>query len=177
MKLNRRNKMLLAGAVLALYISYEFAFANTLEYYSSYTSQKEITTGELNDSGYLKKLVLKEKMLNEALSQYTGVTDASFQNELLKQLSVLAAGNSLKIIDFKEPHVSTEKDMRISSYVFSLEGSFNGILLLINKLENNPSLGYIKNVAFIKKKNYKTNTHYLTAEVILQKSESVRNKK
>lgn len=178
MKLNRKNKILLVGAVIALYICYEFAFSNTLEYYSTYKSQKAIIGNNLNDPEYLKKLILKERLLNETLIQYAGSTDNSFQNELLKQLSALASRNSLRIIDFKEPHIATDKDIRISSYIFSLEGSFNGILLLINKLENNPSLGYIKNIDFIKKKNYKTNMDYLTAEVILQKSESLlRDKK
>lgn len=173
MKLNRKNKILLGGAVLALYVCYEFAFSNTLKYYGNYMAQKEITGNNLNDPEYLKKLVLKEKILNTTLVRYSGGTDNSFQNELLKQLSVLAARNALRIVDFKEPHISTDKDIKISSYIFSIEGSFNGMLLLLNNLENSPSLGYIKNISFIKKRNYKTNIDYLTAEVILQKSESL----
>ena len=177
MKLNRQNKLLIAGFFIALYLCYAFAFSNTLEYYSSYTTGKKLADGNANNPAYLKQLALKEQLLAKTLAAFTGATDASFQNELLKQLTALGNRHGLKIIDFKEPHIFVKDDIRASSYVFSLQGSFNGILLAVNGLENDPSLGYIKNITFTKKKNYKTNIDYLTAEVILQKNESAKGKK
>ena len=172
MKLNRKNKILIAGLVLSLYICYAFAFSNTISYYSTYTSQKEIVENSIVSPGQLQKLVVREKMLTESLSQYTGVTGASFQNTLLKELSTYSQQHGLKIIDFKEPHRFTEKDLVTTSYTFSLEGSFNGILLLVSQVENNPALGFVRSLTFIKKRNYKTGSDYLTAEVILQRNES-----
>lgn len=172
MRLNRKNKLLLIGFLLILYICYAFAFSNTFDYYKEYQSQKEIATNNINDPIMLQKLVQKERQLNELLSQYTTGTGNSFQNELLKQLTSLSNQNTLRIIDFKEPHIIIDKGIKTFSYVFSLEGSFNGMLLLINAIENNPSLGYIKHITFTKKRNYKTNTDYLTSEIILQKNES-----
>ena len=101
------------------------------------------------------------------------MNDESFQNELLKQLTNLSIKNNLKIVDFKEPHISFDDKVQTLSYIFSLEGSFNGILLSINSIENNPSLGSVEHISFIKKKDYKKNTDYLVAEVILQRTKSV----
>jgi len=176
MKLNKKNRVLLLGFCIVLYICYAFAFSNTWEYYDQYTTQRELTNTSLNDPAYLQSLLQKEKQLDKVLSQYSNTTNASFQNELLRQLSILSSRDMLKIVDFKEPHTFVEKNIRTNSYVFSLQGSFNGILLLINSLENNPSLGYIKNITFTKKKNYRTGEDYLAAEVILQKSETVKER-
>jgi len=176
MKLNRKNKMLLLGLAVALYLCYAFAFSNTLDYYRQYKSQKEIAANNFNDPEILQKLIAKDRQLNSMLLQYSINTDASFQNELLKQLSILSNNYNLKITDFKEPHTFTNDGIKVSSYIFSAEGGFNGILLLINSIENKLALGSIKHINFLKKKNYKTNTDYLVAEVVLQKSETINNK-
>ena len=104
------------------------------------------------------------------LSQYNIKTSESFQNDLLKQLNNYSDTFHLKIIDFKEPHSITQKQFITTSYIFSVEGSFNGCISLLNKIENNPNLGSIKHLNFIKKRNFKTNTDQLFAEVILQKN-------
>ena len=64
----------------------------------------------------------------------------------------------------------TEKDFTTTSYIFSLEGSFNGCLALLNKMENNATLGSIKHLNFTKKRNFKTNADQLFVEVIMQKN-------
>jgi len=175
MKLSKKNKLLVAGFIFTLYICYAFAIANTLGYYKEYSSQKELTENNVSSPATLKALVQKEKQLNNLLSKYNSADGDSFQNELLKHLSRLSKKNGLKIIGFKEPHVYPEKELKITSYSFSLEGSFNGILLLVNSIENNPSLGKVIHIAFVKKRNYKTNSDYLTAEIILQKTETIKS--
>jgi len=112
----------------------------------------------------------KEKQLDLLLSRYNITASESFQNDLLKQLTTYSDSYHLKIIDFKEPHIITEKGFTATSYIFSLEGSFNGCLALLNKIENNPTLGSIKHLTFTKKRNYKTNVDQLFVEVILQKN-------
>ena len=175
MKLNRKNKILIFGFFITLYLCYAFAFSNTIEYYHQYKSQKELIDANLNDPAIMQQLIAKEKQLTKILGQYSTADKESFQNDLLKQLSVLSNKYNIKIVDFKEPHVYTDKNIKSYSYSFSLEGSFNGMLLLVNNLENNASLGYIKHISFIKKKNYKTNSDYLTGEIILQKNQSLKD--
>lgn len=175
MKLSKKNKIVLLFFVLTLLLCYKFAITNTLSYYSQHQQQKEIISNNKQLPGTLKKLLAKEKQLDVVLNQYNAVTDKSFQNDLLKEISRLCKNNNLKITDFEEPHLWKDNNTKISSYKFSVEGSFNGALLLINQLENTPSLGFIKHIEFIKKRNYKTNNDYLITEVLLQKGESVKN--
>lgn len=155
---------------MALYICYSFAISNTITYYKEYRSKNEMITDNNNTPKLAHQLRLKEKQLDVLLSRYNITTSESFQNDLLKQLSAYGDTYHLKIIDFKEPHVITEKDFTAISYIFSLEGSFNGCLALLNKMENNPTLGSIKHLTFTKKRNYKTNTDQLFVEVIMQKN-------
>jgi hypothetical protein len=177
MKLNRKNKLLIFGVLVTLYICYAFAFSNTYTYYKEFESQKELVSSNLNTPEVLAQLVQKEKQLDTLLSQYNAASGNSFQNELLKNLSGLSQKHNLQITDFREPHADTEKEVICYTYVFSVQGSFNGIMLMANSIENNPALGSIEHIAFEKRKNYKNNTDYLVAEVILQKNENVKANK
>jgi hypothetical protein len=172
MKLNKKNRILLAGLALGFYVAYAFAIKNTLSYREKYMEQQQLLSSNFNDPALLQKMIYKEKQLNALLTTYGHTESVSFQNRLLQELSTLCQKNNLRITDFQEPHVILNNELTVSSYVFSLEGSFNGILLLLNSMENNPALGTVKHIAFAKKKNYKTNTDYLTAEIILQKTDS-----
>jgi hypothetical protein len=173
MILNRKNKLLFFGFLVALYICYSFAISNTITYYKEYHSKKAMITNNTSFPKLAHQLRLKEKQLDLVLSQYNINSSESFQNDLLKQLNTYSDSYHLKIIDFKEPHTISEKGFVTSSYIFSLEGSFNGCLALLNKIESTPALGNIKHLNFIKKKNYKTNIDQLFVEVILQKNKEI----
>jgi hypothetical protein len=173
MRLNRKNKMLIFGFLIALYICYTFAISNTIAFYQEYQSKNELIANNNDSPQWEHQLLLKEKRLDLALSQYS-ISDAeSFQNELLKQLNIYSNTYHLKIIDFKEPHIITEKGLINVSYIFSLEGSFNGCLSLLNKIENTSSFGSIKHLNFTKKRDYKTNTDHLFLEVIVQQNRNL----
>ncbi|RDI06672.1 general secretion pathway protein [Flavobacterium sp. AG291] len=172
MKLNKKNKILLAGLVVGFYICYAFAISKTLHYYNHFKEQEQLLSQDFNNPQMLQKLVQKDRQLNTVLSQYNFNSNDSFQNQLLKMLTRSSRDNNLRIIDFQEPHTITQNEVVTTSYIFSLEGNYNSMLLLLNDIENNPSWGIIKHTDFVKKKNYKTNSDYLTLEVILQKTES-----
>jgi len=140
-------------------------------YYNEYHSKNEMITDNSITPKLAHQLRQKEKQLDLVLSQYNITTSESFQNDLLKQLNTYSDTYHLKITDFKEPQITTEKGFVVTSYIFSLEGSFNGCLALLNKIENNPTLGSIKHLNFTKKRNYKTNMDQLFIEVIMQKSQ------
>ncbi|WP_281336001.1 general secretion pathway protein [Flavobacterium eburneipallidum] len=174
MRLNRKNKGLLFGFLIALYICYSFAISNTISYYKEYQSKSEMISENNSSPKLANQLRQKEKQLDVMLSRYNIKTSESFQNDLLKQLTAYGDSYHLKIIDFKEPHSITDKGFTTTSYIFSLEGSFNGCLALLNKIENNPTLGSIKHLNFTKKRNYKTNIDQLFLEVILQKNKGIK---
>ena len=169
MKLNRKNKLLLLGLILTLYFCYSFAIEKTLDYYRKYKNQKELIDNTNNKPKLLANLLLKEKEIDQWLSK-NDYMSTSFQNELLKHLNNYGSIHNLKIVDFKEPHKIIENNTEINSYSFSVDGSFNNVLGLINTIENNPSLGFIKHMSAEKKINYKTNGEYIITTVIIQKN-------
>ena len=169
MKLNRKNKFLLLGFIIALYICYAFAISNTLEIYKEFQTKNDILIHNNSTLELVNQLLQKEMQLDKLLAKHHVKTSESYQNDLLKQLNFYSAKYNLKVIDFKEPHIIIEKNTTTSSYIFSLQGSFNGSIALLNKLENNPALGTIKHINFNKKRNYKSNLDELFVEVVLEK--------
>jgi len=170
MTLNKKNKLLLVGFAIVLYVCYSFAISNTINYYKEYQVKQQEIAADSNMPKLVGQLIQKEKQLDQVLSQYDVNVSESFQNDLLKQLTSYSDSYKLKIVDFQEPHTISQKGFTTTSYIFSLEGSFNGCLAVLNKVENNPALGTIKHLNFVKKKNYKTNTDQLFVEVIMQKN-------
>ncbi|WP_417940952.1 hypothetical protein [Flavobacterium sp. RS13.1] len=173
MKLNNKNKLLIVGFLVVLYICYSFAISNTINYYKEYKNKQEEITADSNMPKLAGQLMQKEKQLDQVLADYDIDVSASFQNDLLKQLTSYSENYQLKIVDFQQPHVVSQKGFSTTSYIFSLEGSFNGCLTLINKIENTAALGNIKYLNFIKTKNFKTNTDQLTVEVIVEKNRGI----
>lgn len=174
MKLNRKNKLLVLGIVLTLYLSYSLAIKKTINYYNEYKTQQELIGNLNNNPKLLSDLISKEKQIDEWLKKNDHTSD-SFQNELLKRLNNYCSNNNLKIVDFKEPHQIIENETQINSYSFSVEGSFIKVLGLINTLENSTSLGFIKHISTTKKMNFKTNEEYIITNVIIQKNNSNKN--
>jgi hypothetical protein len=168
MKLNRKNKWLIGGFCLTLYICYAFAFKGTLQYYKQYTEAKNMLTANTNQQAIVQQLAMKEKQLDGLLAQYNISDEGSFQSRLLDNLVRYCEGYHLKITDFQEPHIFIKDGEVTKSYIFSVQGSFNEILLLLNKIENHGAFGHVEHVAFEKKKDYRTNTYYLVCQVILQ---------
>src|SRR5574343_220672 len=123
MKLNRRNKVLILGIVLSLYLSYSLAIKKTIAYYKEYKSKNELISNLNNNPKLLSNLIANEKQIDLWLSKNDHPSD-SFQNELLKQLNNYCSKNNLKIVDFKEPHQIQESETNINSYSFSIDGSF-----------------------------------------------------
>ncbi|MFY0482506.1 hypothetical protein ACI6PS_07855 [Flavobacterium sp. PLA-1-15] len=173
MGLNKKNKLLLVGFIFMLFIGYRFAIAKTLFYYRDHAAKSQTINQESITPEMVNKLLQKEKQLDAMLLQYSINPSASFQNDLLEKLSGYCASHNLKITDFKEPHSFTVNEFQTNSYQFTLKGSFNGSLSVINKIENSPSLGIIKHLNFSKNRDYKTNSDYLTATVILQKNSAL----
>lgn len=167
MKLNRKNKILLIGFIFSLCLCYSFAISKTLFYRNEYLSRQDISAGN-NNPKILAQLKHKENQIDKWFSE-NKITSSNFQNELLKQLNLYCDLYKLKIVDFQVPHNSLEKGMVIMSYSFSLEGGFNNVLILLNKIENAQNLGQIKHIYTQKKTNFKTNQDYLITTVIIQK--------
>ncbi len=172
MRLDKKNKLLIGIFLVVLYVCYQLAISKTVTYYKTYKAQQQSIADNHYNPKLAGELKLREKLLDTLLTQYKISTSASFQNDLLKAVNTYCSRYALKITDFKEPHQVTENGIRTTSYIFTVEGSFNGCLLLLNQLENSPKFGSIQHASFKKQTDYKSNTDKLYFEIILQKNES-----
>lgn len=156
--------------MLALYICYYFAISKTYERVKEYQNQKTLLSKVNSSPNYLQLLKQKDNQLNQLLISQNSFSSISNQNDLLKFLNEYSLKFDVKIIDFKEPHSNKINELVETNYNFTLQGSYNGIISLLNQIENKPTVGFIKHVHFTKRRNYKTNLDELLVEIVLTKS-------
>ncbi|WP_459212527.1 hypothetical protein [Aquimarina rhabdastrellae] len=166
----RKNIMLVVGLVLLFIIAYQFSFSKT------FNLQSEISKLEAQGKSYrsapkqLAKLKQQEKQFDEILTK-NNVRGNSLQNNILKVLNTLSEIHNYKIIEFKEPHQYTEEATNkiTTTYDFTIEGGYKGIIETLYALEQQYSFGNVVNIDFNRKKNYRTNKKYLQCTILLQR--------
>lgn len=169
MKLNRKNRFLVGGFVFALFVSYHFAIKNTIHYFNEYSEKSDMINHQLLSHETSLRMLARERQLDSLLAEYKISITESFQHDLLKELSTQSAERGIKITEFKEPHIFTDSGMVVVSYNFTLNGSYNRTLALLNRLENTPGFGSVRHVSFFTKSDFRNNSKELFAEVILQR--------
>ncbi len=162
-----KNILLVVGFILSLFICYEFAFSKTLEL----KKQKEKLLQEeaifKNIPKQFSLLKQKERYYDSILTKYQ-LKESSLQNNLLKTLNRYAEENNLDITSFIEPHQYEQDNLITKSYSFTIQGDYNSILKLIHHLEQKTRFGEIINLRLAKKRDFKKNSNYLQAEVLLR---------
>ncbi|WP_430412802.1 hypothetical protein [Kordia sp.] len=162
-----KNRLLIGGFIVVLFICYKFAIANTVELkdeYNKLSKQEELFKNTPKQIALLKK---KEQYYDSLLQVYK-IGGTSLQNNILNTVTTFSNKHNLKVVDFSEPHTYVNKSLKINSYSFTVEGHFNSILQLIYTLEQKTKYGEIVSVSYEKKKNYRTGTSYLQATILLQ---------
>ncbi len=167
MNKNYKNIILVFGFILSLFICYQLAFSKTLEL----KKQKEKLLQEeaifKNIPKQFSLLKQKEHYYDSILTKYQ-LKESSLQNNLLKTLNQYAEENNLDITSFIEPHQYEQDNLITKSYSFTIEGDYNSIVKLIHHLEQKTRFGEIINLHLEKKKNFKKNSTYLQAEVLIR---------
>jgi len=169
MKLNNKNKLLVAGFIVLMYAGYSLSVKKTIFYYSQYKTKSTIIENEISPAS-LDQLLKREKELDQIISSSALHASESFQNRLLKTLNGFASKSGIVVIDFRPPHSVEDRNVDITSYIFTVSGSFNSCLALISRIENLPNFGSIKHVGFKKIKDSKTNAESVYAEVVIQRT-------
>ncbi len=175
MSLKHKNIALLGGFVILLWLTYQLSIAKTFEAKNRHDSlfdQKELISNVPQQISYLKQ---QNEYFNSVLEKNKITAESSFQNNLLQIINSYATKNQLKIINFNEPHKAIKNDAVLKTYSFTVQGSFNQILQLLQTLEQYGNYGKMISINFNKKKNYKTNKSFLQCTVLLQRIE--RNNK
>lgn len=163
----QKNIALIIGFILVLIISYRYAISNTLALKKEFKTLKQQEQLFKNVPKQLSILKQKEKYYDSLLVKYQ-LNGSSVQNNLLKTINASANSNTIQLINFLEPHVFKKDNLTYNTYQFTLRGSYNNILELIYKLEQETKFGEITNLHFERKKNYRTGKNYLEANVLLR---------
>jgi len=165
-----KNIVLVVGLLLVLFIAFRYGFSKT------FTISKEVTNLQNQKEAYqsapaqLAALANKEKQLNEILRS-NNVEGNSLQSNILKVLNKLSEDASFMIIAFEEPHVYLDETSKktTTTYNFTLQGEYKSLINVVYTLEQQYSFGNMINVAFEKKKNFRTGKHFLQCRMLLQR--------
>lgn len=162
-----KNRLLIGGFILVLFLCYKFAIANTFQLKSEH--KKLLVEQKLFENTPRQIALLKKKEhYYDSLLQVYKIGGTSLQNNLLSTVNSFADKNDLKVVEFLEPHIYETSSLTTKTYSFTLEGYFNDILQLIYTLEQKTKYGEIVSVYYEKKKNYRTGRYYLQARILLQ---------
>ncbi|MCK0160143.1 hypothetical protein [Allomuricauda sp. F6463D] len=170
MRLDKRNKLLIGGFVLALVVCYQLGIKKTLFLRAQYLGDME-NREEARDIPRKLADLQKQEMYLDAQFEQLNLGSTNVQNELLRFLNEQGGQHSVKIIDFKAPHLVTEGATATRTYRFVLEGSFTDILTVAHSLETRASFGGITHMAFEKQHDPRQRKSYLQVSVHLQQIE------
>ena len=173
MRLNNKNKLLITGIVALGLISYKFAVSNTIETYQLHQSQIKSLTDIKVFSKSKNALTQKDIQLTNYLNKFKTDNSKSFQNKLLKEISSVCTSHHLKIVDFKEPLEIKTNGLLVSYYKIQLKGSYRNLIEGINQIENATNMGAVKNLHFLKQKDFVLETDFLTVQFIIEKKETI----
>lgn len=162
-----KNILLISGFLILLILSYNFAISNTIKLKKEHNTLKQQELFFENTPKQLSLLHQKQKYYDSLLNKYQ-INGSSIQNNFLKTINSFAETNDLKVINFIKPHTFNQNEITVKTYSFTLEGTYNNIVKLIHKLEQETKFGEIINFHFEKKKNFKTGYSYLQAHILLK---------
>tara|TARA_B100000949_G_scaffold229706_1_gene239032 strand:- start:1087 stop:1599 length:513 start_codon:yes stop_codon:yes gene_type:complete len=170
MQLDKRNKLLIGGFVLGLLVCYQLAIKKTLALRSRYLKETEQREQAKDIPEKLADLRKKEIQLDTRFGQLN-LGSTNVQNELLHFLNEQGSQHSVKIMDFKAPHVVSEDNTTTRTYRFVLEGQFTNILKVAHGLETKANFGGITHMAFEKQRDPRQRKSYLQATLHVQQME------
>ncbi len=165
----KKNKFLLYGGLLLLFLLYALFISDTIELHavcSSLTGQVQMAQGAPEKVRiYEGRLTEMEKQLGMEQVQ---AKEGEVEQALLSTVANYCQGNGLVLREFPSTEQSAENDFKVQTNVFVVEGGFVKLLKLVYLLEQKQKLGKVSSVDFSSKKDYKTGLFALTAKVYIQ---------
>ncbi len=167
--MTQRNKniLLCVGFLLVMIIAYQFSFSKTFDLKSEITKLKEANIDSENLAQLSANLAQREHFADSLLKK-NNIKNISIQNNILEFLNRESEARNVSITQFLEPHVFIQNDVKVTSYRFTLKGSFKEIEAMLYQLEQDYNFGKISQVHFEKKRDYRRGRDYLECFVMIE---------
>lgn len=164
----QKNRALLGGILLLLFVAYQFAFKQTiaLGYELSSLSKKKENALLIQDT--IQLLNQENMYLDSILRSVNLSADRSFEQLFLEKIDALRDKYKVKLLSIEEPHYYRTEEATIETFQLELTGSFRNLMLFSSALEKS-RLGTFSSVDFSKKKNLRTRKTEIICTIILQR--------
>ncbi|CAM1367588.1 putative General secretion pathway protein [Tenacibaculum litoreum] len=160
--------MLLFSFIALLSFIYVFSISKTLGYKKKLIKLQQ--EREIIDNSATELKLLKEKSiyLDSILKQENISVTNSFQQIILKKINEFKKENKIELIEFNTSINVLDSNTNIQLYPLIIKGNFNELLSFLNYIEQQ-GLGEIKNINFLKKKDYRTRKSFLLLKLYIKK--------
>lgn len=162
----QKNKALIVGTVLLVWMGYSFSVKDTLSIHSHCNELEKRLQLASNAPARIKQIEMRLTDI-ERLS----VNDSdkvSTQQKLLNFVSGYCQGNNVVLREFPKTSLQQQNGLSIETNTFLVEGNYGKLLNLIYMLEQKNRIGQVASVEFSGKKDFKTKRIVLTAKIFLQ---------
>lgn len=162
-----KNIILVIGFILSVAIAYNLAFSKTFALRER-INKLEMKTKSLGNTAIIAANLEQREQFVDSILSLNNMKGNSVQNNLLEFLNSKSESEDFTISDFNEPHTFSQDGATITSYRFTLEGSYDEIEQVLYSLEQEYNFGQIAHVHFKKKKDYRRGKDYLECFVIVE---------
>lgn len=168
MSYKKKNIMLLFSFIALLSLIYVFSISKTLGYKKKLIKLQQ--EREIIDNSATELKILKEKSiyLDSILQQENISVTNSFQQIILKKINEFKKENKIELIEFNTSINVLDNNTNVQLYPLIIKGNFNELLSFLNYIEQQ-GLGEIKNINFLKKKDYRTRKNFLFLKLYIKK--------
>ena len=168
MEYKQKNRALVIGFVILLFVAYQFSLKKTLELHTSVnklTKEKALLS---NAGERIQSLQLENKGLNSFLESNNVSADQSFEQTLFERMTNLKEQYNLKIVSFNELHKFESDGAMLLSYTIEIKGDCRNLMLFSSSLEQQ-RLGEFTSMYMQKKRTPGSRRDELVCKLILQK--------
>lgn len=161
----QKNKLLLAGGAILLWMVYSFAISNTLALRGECIGLRQ----QLDSASGAPVSLLHLKQELQQLEVLTSSNDTTIllHDRLLGIVADYCQQNNSVLRDFASPVCYRQQEWLIETHPIVVEGTFVNLLKLVHKLEQS-SAGKIISVDFHAKRDNRTQALSLTATIYVQ---------
>lgn len=170
MSFKKKNIVLAFSFLILCLIAYQFAIRNTLNLKSEFNTIKANKAQEQMIQSKIGQLSAQKRYLDSLVS-VNKITTTNLQNELLVTLNRLSEKHNVKISNFDEPHIDSIGGIENTYHRFVLKGNYKQIINTIYDLEYGRNLGQLVSLQFEKQRDYRRNSVYLTADVLIKNTQ------